>query len=103
LKTAREIRLVQVDTAVFSYEPILKRLQELKQLSLVDELLFWDSGSSVSQPPHPPTSLIENMEASPDQDLQATLQIPKPIQLDNSQRNSLLTGLRQRVSLMFYA
>ena len=99
-KTASKIRLVQVDTAVFSYEPILKRLQELKELPLIDELLFWNSESSVNQPPQLPISLIENVEANPDQDLQTTLQTSKPILLDNSQRNSLLTGLRQRVSLI---
>ena len=99
LKTAREIRLVQIDTAVFSYEPVLKRLQELSQLPLVDELLFWGSESSVHQP-LPPTALIENIEANPDQDLQAVLNTPRSIQLDTSQKDSLLTGLRQRVSLV---
>ncbi len=100
LKTARAIRLVQIDTAVFSYEPILRRLQELNQLPLVEELLFWDKESSINQSALPRSSLIENIEANPDQDLQNILETPQPIQLDSSQTNSLLSGLRQRVSLI---
>ena len=100
LKTARDIRLIQIDTAVFSYEPVLKRLQELNQLPLVDELLFWGPESFVTQPPFPPTSLMERIESDPDQDLQVMLKTTRSIQLDDSQRTSLLTGLRQRVSLI---
>ncbi len=100
LKTARVIRLVQIDTAVFSYEPILRRLQELNQLPLIDELLFWSAESSINQPVSLPTSLIENIEANPDQDLRVILKTPQSIQLDDSQTRSLLSGLRQRVSLI---
>ena len=100
LKTARQTRLVQIDTAIFSYEPILKRLQELNQLPLCEELLFWTAGSPVCLAPCPPTSLIETIAANPEQDLQAVLGSPRPIRLDASQRDSLVTGLRQSVSLI---
>lgn len=40
LKTSKRIKLVQLDTAVFAFEPILKGLQSLKALPLVEELLY---------------------------------------------------------------
>ena len=56
--------LVQIDTAVFAFEPVLRGLQELKDMPLVDELLFWCPGSSMHQPSHAPTALIGQVERS---------------------------------------
>ena len=41
LQTAQTLTLVQLDTALFSFEPVLKGLQGLKSLRLVNELIFW--------------------------------------------------------------
>lgn len=93
---------MQIDTAVFSYEPVLQRLQDTKTLELKDELLCWEKGVSMQLPPSPPTDIIRGIEATrPAQDLRSLLGIQgKPIVLDPAQTASLLMGLKQRVSLI---
>ena len=100
LKTAQHVKLVQIDAAVFAYEPVLRGLQGLRDMPLVDELLLWSPESVLTQPPHAPMALIDSLESDPSQDIQGLLQTEQPIRLDESQMNSLLTGLRQRVSLI---
>lgn len=41
MKTAKHITLIQMNTAIFAYEPVLRRLQDIKELPLSDEILFW--------------------------------------------------------------
>lgn len=100
LKTAHDIDLVQLDTALFAFEPVLKGLQGIRTLTLVDELIFWKMGNNTIEPPTPPFDLIERIEADPHQDLQGLLGTPRSVLLDDSQILSLLTGLKQRVSLI---
>lgn len=93
---------MQIDTAVFSYEPVLQRLQDIKTVELKDELLCWEKGVLMQPPPSPPTNVICRIEeAGPAYDLQPLLQTTgKPIVLDPAQTASLLMGLKQRVSLV---
>jgi hypothetical protein len=101
LKTAARIQIVQIDTAIYSFEPVLKRLQETKDMQLKDELLFWSDHQPIQEPPEPPTRLTERIiEADPAQDLCHLLGTTKSVKLDHSQRNSLLACLTQRVSLI---
>lgn len=100
LKTAKNVKLVQIDTAVFAYEPVLRGLQEIRDLSLADELLLWSPDSVLVQPPDVPIALVNSLENDPSQDIQGVLQTPKSIRLDEAQMSSLLTGLKQRVSLI---
>ncbi|KAJ6576427.1 P-loop containing nucleoside triphosphate hydrolase protein [Mycena vulgaris] len=95
------IKLIQVDTAIFSYEPVLKALQEIRHLPLSNELLCWSSSSTVELPSFAsPTRIVDAIKSDPRQDLSALLNTPKPIFLDDSQALSLLAGLTQRVSLI---
>ncbi len=100
LKNARQVKLVQIDTAVFAYEPVLRRLQGLREMPLADELLLWNPEHVLTWPSHSPIALIDILESDHSQDIQRLLRTDKPIRLDESQMNSLLTGLRQRVSLI---
>ena len=100
LKTATSVTLVQIATAVFAFEPVLRGLQVLKDMPLVDELLFWCPESPMPQPPHAPTTLIGQVENDPTSDLQDLLNTTKSIHLDESQASSLLSGLKQKVSLI---
>ena len=100
LKTATSVTLVQIATTVFAFEPVLRGLQVLKDMPLVDELLFWCPENSMPQPPHAPTTLIGQVENDPTSDLQDLLNTTKSILLDESQASSLLSGLKQKVSLI---
>ena len=100
LKLAKTIRLVQIDTAVFAFEPVLRHLQSLKELPLSDELLFWESGNAMIRPSFSPVEFTDQLRSDPDQDLQQMLGTKLPVQLDPSQLLSLLNGLEQRVSLI---
>jgi len=102
LKAGSNIKLVQIDTAVFAYEPILLRLQGIREMGLGDELLSWTEGSDVQPPSSIPDARIGEIENNPTQDLRGLLNIKKSKQiiLDKSQCASLLMALKQRVSLI---
>lgn len=100
LRVVQNIRLVQIDTAVFSFEPVLQRLKEIKTMPLSDELLHWNPACSIHQPPSPPQRIIRSINDNPSQSLQDLLDTRTPINLDPSQRESLLMGLTQNLSLI---
>ncbi|TGZ77525.1 NFX1-type zinc finger-containing protein 1 [Ascodesmis nigricans] len=97
-----KIDLIQIDTAVFAYEPVLRRLQDIKNLELHEEILHYAPGTTIDPPPNPPQNIIEMINDQPDADLQDILnfQLKTPLILDDSQRKSLLMSLTQRVSLI---
>ncbi|KAK0214970.1 P-loop containing nucleoside triphosphate hydrolase protein [Armillaria fumosa] len=102
IKSAKEVKLIQIDVALFSYEPILTTLKRMKILPLAQELLLWKDGSELSQPSQPFAlqSAIQSFERNPGQDLQAVLSLDKSVILDRAQATSLLSGLKQNVSLI---
>jgi hypothetical protein len=103
LKVAKKIKLVQIDTAIFSYEPVLTALQQIKDLPLSRELLFWKEDSSVGLVEHSSKMeyVIRRIQRNPSQDLRSYLTgSSKPIILDAAQGASLLSGLTQTVSLI---
>ncbi|KAK0501721.1 P-loop containing nucleoside triphosphate hydrolase protein [Armillaria luteobubalina] len=102
MKSAKEVKLIQIDVALFSYEPILTALKRMKILPLAQELLLWKDGSELSQPSQPFALelAIQSFERNPGQDLQAALSLDKSITLDRAQAMSLLSGLKQNVSLI---
>jgi len=99
LPSAQNIKLIQIDTAVFSYEPILTALQEKKGLPLEEEILFFKGGMGLSHPNHYPSSLVRAIQYQTT-DLQSLLNTPKPINLDHAQRDALVNALSQRVALI---
>ena len=96
----KEVKLVQIDTAVFAYEPVLKSLQEMKSVPLSEELLFWKDGDKLAETTLQPTRLVNVLQRQPTADLQSLLDTQKSIKLDKSQAASLLLGLTQKVSLI---
>ena len=97
--SAKEIKLIQIDTAVFSYEPILTALQEKKGLPLEEEILFFKEGVGLSRPIHYPSSLVTAIQHQTT-DLQSLLSTKNPINLDQAQRDALVNALSQRVALI---
>jgi hypothetical protein len=100
LKTTREIKLVQIDTAVFSFEPVLKAIQDARVVPLSSELLFWKEGDIPAPPVSQILNIIRPLQRNPSIDLQKLMKIPQSIVLDKSQADSLLSSLTQRVSLI---
>jgi hypothetical protein len=104
LKSASQIQLVQLNAAVFAYEPILRQLQATKEFLLRDEILYWEKGKplmTVSTPKTPSFQrLLQQLENDPTHDLQHLLGLAKPTKLDKSQAACLLAGVSQRLSLV---
>ncbi|KAI6120180.1 P-loop containing nucleoside triphosphate hydrolase protein [Pisolithus croceorrhizus] len=100
LKKAKQLRLIQIDCAVFAFEPVLKALQRMPVLPLSEEILFWEGGKQIASPPVVVTEITGPLSRYPSMDLKSLLQTPNSITLDDSQVFSLLTGLQQRLSLI---
>ncbi|KAI9640526.1 hypothetical protein NHQ30_011272 [Ciborinia camelliae] len=100
LKTAQRIKLVQMDTSVFAFEPFLKRLQGINNVPLAEKLLSWDETQVIEGPSFQPLPLKKLIEKSSNKDLRSLVRTKKPIILDETQIRSLLAILFQRVSLI---
>lgn len=92
--------MIQIDTAVFAYEPVLRRLQNIKELTLSQELLHWEPGQLIDAPPNLPDRIIQHLEEHGSEDLRKILKLSNSVILDRSQQQSLLMSLKQRVSLI---
>jgi hypothetical protein len=103
LKLGDDVTLIQINTALFSYEPILKGLQQATTLPLSSELLLWKNGDKISYVPDQ-VAQIEQVVLALHRDLQTDLKpllsTPKTIKLDDSQAASLISGLVRPVSLI---
>ncbi|RYC61801.1 hypothetical protein CHU98_g4418 [Xylaria longipes] len=102
IKEAKAVKLVQLNTALFSYAPILKQLPEIKEFSFEDEILRWNAESK----PHTPgyvlspiiADLLRDLLSNPSLDIQNALQLPNPTKLDKSQAACFITGMLRRLS-----
>ena len=100
LKVATHIRLIQINVALFAFEPILKALQKVNILPLSEEILLWDDGHSVMSAAVTVPEITAPLTENPSVNLQRLLKTSQSIKLDGSQAQSLLAGLNQRVSLI---
>ena len=99
-KTGQELQFVQVDTAVFAYEPTLKFLQSMDDLPLEDQLLNREPTSGEVLSGIQPTGIVESIRNKWEQDLQDIIGTTKSVKVDTAQMESLLTGLTKRLSLI---
>ncbi|KAK1144124.1 hypothetical protein N8T08_005786 [Aspergillus melleus] len=97
-----DLSFLLVDAPVFAYEPILRCLQEKMDLSLTKELLEYKTGDAVPVSEVVPSSVVQSIqERGVDAgNIQGLLKTPKPVNLDSAQLESLLSGLKQKVSLI---
>ncbi|RDW71858.1 hypothetical protein BP5796_07892 [Coleophoma crateriformis] len=100
IHTASSVKLVQLDSAIFAFEPFLHRLQGMKQISLAEELLHWKEGVDLKAPTFQPTRILQKLQNHPQQDLKKLLSLQKSVVLDDSQMKSLCSSIAQRVSLV---
>ena len=99
-RTSHSLQLVQVDTAFFSYKPVLQRIQEKKPIQLANELLFIDPSQVLQNQAPQLMDIVEHIKRNPTQNLQSLLKTPKAIKLDPSQAESLIAGLSRPISLI---
>lgn len=100
LGSGKKLRLIQIDTAVFAFEPILKSIQELKEMPLIDEILLWKPGKCINPLSDAPVKLLCQLRLDHTQDIQSILNTSKSIRLDDSQGQSLEAGVERRVSVI---
>ena len=103
LKQGDDVTLVQIDTALFSYEPILKGLQKTKAVPLSSELLLWKKGdniSLISDQSNQAMQVVQALRRNPQTDLRSLLSTKNSIRLDDTQAASLISGLEQSISLI---
>ena len=104
LKSKGVIKLVQVDTSVFAYEPVLQALQELhpSHLHLEREILHWSTGnllvpSSSLSLTH---GLVDKFTTNREVDLGHEFNLGKRLVLDDNQAKSFRSGLTQALSII---
>ena len=97
---AKYVKLIHIDTAVFSYEPILTSLQLKRSMPMEREILFFKDGMTLDPPAHQPKAIVEAIKAAPTQNLQRVLGTPEPVHLDSAQASALTSALSQKVALI---
>lgn len=102
IKGAKAVKLVQLNTALFSYAPILKQLPEIRELPFEDEILRWNAESKPQSPGYvlSPvlTDLLRDLLSNPSLDIKSALRLPSPTTLDKSQAACFITGMLKRLS-----
>jgi len=78
LKTATNVKMVQIDTALFAYEPVLKAIQDIKDLPLAQELLFWDKDSPTRPPSFDEPDIVAALKLIPVANFSSTSGHPSP-------------------------
>lgn len=100
LKMYNNVEFLLVNTPIFAYEPILKRLQESHIAPLKEELFLFDTGNAVGTSSVVPAYVSHQLEQKAREDASVVLGTPKPVMLDASQLQSLISGIQQNVSLI---
>jgi hypothetical protein len=100
LKTATSVKMVQINTALFAFEPVLKAIQDIRDVPLSEELLFWDKDSAIRPPSLAEPDIVAALESDPGCELKSYLGMSSSVKLDEKQAASLVTGLTQKVSLI---
>ena len=99
-KVTQVFEFIQVDTAVFAYEPVLRCLQDMLEIPLQEQLLDSALGSQEALSEIRPTRMIDLITRTWERDLEDTVGATRNVKLDSAQAQSLLNGLSQRVSLI---
>ncbi|KAJ6531120.1 P-loop containing nucleoside triphosphate hydrolase protein [Mycena capillaripes] len=102
MKTAQTVKLVQIDVALFAYEPVLDGLKRIRTLPLSEDLLFWrkNQSSGLADLSSELRPFVDGLRQSPDRDISKDIGLPKTVVLDPAQASALLSGLTQKVSII---
>ena len=100
LKTAKNVGMVQLNTVLLPYEPVLRAIQDIKDVPLAEELQFWNEDSPTRPPSFGGLDIVAALKLDPGCELEPYLKTPSPVMLDEKQAASLVAGLTQKVSLI---
>lgn len=100
VKMRREFTFVVVNTPVFAYEPILRRLKEKVEFPMAELLLTSEPRQQRLVLNQALSDIVDQIKSTQGNDLHKTLRLRKQISLDSSQTQSLLDGLEQCVSII---
>lgn len=101
-QTADDISFTLVDAPVFAYEPVLKRLKDMKELPLQDKLLH-PAGAADDFVPVPHIQVLAHGLAREERSLGIKIRgnaTNKEFELDYSQQQSLKSALASKVSVI---
>ncbi len=82
-KLQNELTLIQINTAVFAFEPVLNGLQQAKTLPLSSELLLWKQ-DDLTEVEVQANIIVQALRLDPRMNLKPILNTPKDIKLDSS-------------------
>jgi len=102
LRNSTHIEMLQLNTALFAYQPILQQLQNTRYVPLAESIMSWHHPQEIPKVKMPSSlqSLVERLESEPSTELQHLLSLRKPVKLDQSQASSLAVGLSQQIALI---
>ncbi|KAF3935208.1 hypothetical protein ABW19_dt0200627 [Dactylella cylindrospora] len=93
------LRLIRADTAYYAHEPILKRLQQMKEIPLGQHLIFHKKGDRIPETSFAPRQAIRSLDRSGKlKDL--LKKISYEVDIDSSQKSAILSGLRNKLTLI---
>ncbi|QDS76968.1 hypothetical protein FKW77_005503 [Venturia effusa] len=99
-KEPKSVDYIQVDTPFFAYEPVLKCLQDMKDVPLAQFLLGTEPDEASQTAPVIDRAFIDTLQDQGTSSIERLFKTDKPISLDQSQMKSLIAGLEQFVSLI---
>ena len=88
MKSAQELTIVQIDAAIFAYEPILRTLQTTFTMALSPEVLFWQDGDDIGTPTDQPDGVIQKLLQNSNANLRSILNLKKDVKLDVEDEHS---------------
>lgn len=96
-----QLSLLQVNTAVFAYEPFLRKLQSMSVVPMSHHLLRWSGREATTDAMPDATDPLHDLVTSrEDDDVGQSFGIEKRVTLDESQKQAVLAGLTQAVTLI---
>jgi hypothetical protein len=104
--SATELEITLLNTAGYAHEPVLRRLQEMTEVPLEEEIVFWDARGKVRSTEILSSDgineLVRLLETDPEVDLKDIMGLEHSVVLDASQVKCLVAclDLKQRVILV---
>ncbi|OAL25146.1 hypothetical protein AYO22_05023 [Fonsecaea multimorphosa] len=100
-RSSLPVSFIQLNTPLFSYEPILKQLKAIRNIPLAEELFAGDKNCMVNEIDYKVNpslqSILEQIEKDAVVRIDKVLSLSREIRLDKSQAQCFLAGARQKV------